>query len=880
MKRLVLGVIFCSVFTLLQAQSVAERRHIPDSLASLFYSQLNIFPQEKIYVHTDKPYYISGEKIWFRAYLVDAITHVPASASRYVYVELINPLDSVIVRVKIRPDEEAFYGHLLIPNDVPQGNYSLRAYTTFMRSQDEAYFFTKAIHIGEPHARNVHTETRFFFESAQRIHATFRFSDVHTSAPWIPHSATVSVNDGKPMNLRVESDGTSTINFDLPATSRPRALLLEVRTSAMLYRQFIQIPASDNDFDVGFYPEGGSLMLGTPCRVVFKALKSDGQPTDIIGRIYDQSGVMIEEIKSEHVGMGHFLLSAEQGKTYYAICENAQGQSKRFELPAAIGHGYALSIHQSRDVLYISALKPAGIHQHNELYLMAHTRGMVHLIEPWDHERNLVAIHKDVFPSGVLHVVLFDAGLNPVSERLFFINNQDRAQVAYRPDKEEYARRSLVKSTVVLTDPDGHPLAGSFSVSVTSDREVAPDSTSNILTQLLLTSDLRGHIENPAYYFRDTPQSAYALDLLMCTQGWRRYSMAELAQGRFSFPASPLEVGSEISGTVKNVLMGRPIEDVEVNVISFPAGYFNSVRTNREGRFYLPLGELPDSTRFMVSAEPRRGVTRMDLLLDAETFPLRRLSVVPPFAPDKSRFAQYAHRAEQQYTDEGGMRATLLSAAVVVAERKPPVKSVFYSEPVRSITEEDIERFPGLDVYDHLTRIPGVLVHRGEFGTSVLIRGTGTFFGDNSPLMVVDDIVVSNIDMVSINNIAQIDVLKGAEASIFGGRGSNGVIVIHTKKEITGRIASEPFHIKTLLPLGFQPPAEFYAPKYETAALRNSPKPDLRTTIHWQPVVQTNSLGEASFEFYTADEPGSYTVIIEGLCRDGQIIRQTGRVRR
>ncbi|MCL2738301.1 MAG: TonB-dependent receptor plug domain-containing protein, partial [Bacteroidales bacterium] len=186
--------------------------------------------------------------------------------------------------------------------------------------------------------------------------------------------------------------------------------------------------------------------------------------------------------------------------------------------------------------------------------------------------------------------------------------------------------------------------------------------------------------------------------------------------------------------------------------------------------------------------------------------------------------------------------------------------------------------------YDHLTRIPGVRIDRSDRGTFVTIRGSGSFYGGSRPLIVVDDMVVedntmpligtSYLEIVSINNIAQIDVLRGAEASIFGVRGSNGVIVIHTKRgEITDNIASQPFHIKTLLPLGFQPPAEFYAPKYETAALRNSPKPDLRTTIHWQPVVQTNSLGEASFEFYTADEPGSYTVIIEGLCRDGQIIR-------
>ncbi|MCL2502840.1 MAG: hypothetical protein FWE99_06890, partial [Bacteroidales bacterium] len=103
------------LLTLLSAL-VYGQRSLPDSLAVSFRHQLDIFPQEKIYVHTDKPYYISGEKIWFRAYLVNAMTHVPVFGSRYVYVELINPIDSVVSRVQIRETDEAYYGHLLIPD--------------------------------------------------------------------------------------------------------------------------------------------------------------------------------------------------------------------------------------------------------------------------------------------------------------------------------------------------------------------------------------------------------------------------------------------------------------------------------------------------------------------------------------------------------------------------------------------------------------------------------------------------------------------------------------------------------------------------------------------------------------------------------------------
>ena len=156
------------------------------------------------------------------------------------------------------------------------------------------------------------------------------------------------------------------------------------------------------------------------------------------------------------------------------------------------------------------------------------------------------------------------------------------------------------------------------------------------------------------------------------------------------------------------------------------------------------------------------------------------------------------------------------------------------------------------------------------------ISGQITEAENNEPM----DMTV--LDMININDIAQIDLLKGGNTVLLGARGFNGVIAIYTKTGKTGQssqIASQTFHTKTILPLGFQQPVEFYAPKYDTQEKRNATVPDLRTTIHWQPVVQTENDGVASFEFYTADEACSYTVVIEGLTNDGKIIRQEGKIK-
>lgn len=111
-------------------------------------NQLKSFPQEKIYLHLDKPYYAVGERIWFRAHMVHAALGLPYELSRYIYVELIDNKNLVVLREKIRPIDGMYYGQLTLLPDLAEGWYSIRAYTNYMRNIDEAYFYRRSIYIG------------------------------------------------------------------------------------------------------------------------------------------------------------------------------------------------------------------------------------------------------------------------------------------------------------------------------------------------------------------------------------------------------------------------------------------------------------------------------------------------------------------------------------------------------------------------------------------------------------------------------------------------------------------------------------------------------------------------------------------------------------
>jgi len=272
----------------------------------------------------------------------------------------------------------------------------------------------------------------------------------------------------------------------------------------------------------------------------------------------------------------------------------------------------------------------------------------------------------------------------------------------------------------------------------------------------------------------------------------------------------------------------------------------------------------------------KKTTTAKNLILDKESFPKRTLFALPRTGIDKDLFTQYADKAEQKYVFENGMRMINLPEVKITAQQRPLKKSHLYENPTHTITGDFISKFPAPNILYHLNTVPGVIVN---FNSKRVLFPRNAGF-DRSPCLIVDgalwayaEELPEMINMISPSDIAQIDILEGPAALVFGSKAIGGAIVIFTKTDEDYKFDEYTGHIKHITPLGYQQPVEFYIPKYDTPEKRNVKDPDLRTTIHWQPIVQTNDQGEASFEFYTADEATSYTVIIEGLADDGSIIR-------
>ena len=304
-------------------------------------------------------------------------------------------------------------------------------------------------------------------------------------------------------------------------------------------------------------------------------------------------------------------------------------------------------------------------------------------------------------------------------------------------------------------------------------------------------------------------------------------------------------------------------------MLSTDGAYFYETSTDRNGKFYLTTGETPDSIRFIVQAMAQKGKINDDfeLTLNRPWSPYRIIPAVPSKMQEQNRFARYVEKAEQQYLYEHGPRLVQLNELTVTAPRQPTKRSSYYVTPDASLTEAQIERFRPASMKLLLLRLPGVYFQGDDAYIARGLNCKATF--------LVDDAPETTIDWLDVSDVAHVDLLTSPTALSHFFNGGCGVIAIFTKTGKPTNVKTQ--YLKTVMPLGFQKPVEFYAPKYDSSGNRSMP--DLRTTIHWQPDLLTGENGEASFNFYTADTPSTYTVVVEGVSDDGKIVYMRDTIR-
>lgn len=855
-------------------------------------------PVEKVYLHFDKPYYAVGDTIWLKAYVTIGL-HEPSPLSKIVYVDVFTGTDSLVQTLKLPVVNSMASGDITLqPLVYKQGNYHIRAYTNYMRNDGPDYFFNKNIAIGDLIENNVLTRISFSGtskENPSKINAGIYFQD-ENSAPlankkvsWHVDVDYETVAKGKgttdqkgflPINIASKQNAalTSGTLFTVINTNDKKAV-----TSSFPLR------TATATADVQFFPEGGEMIAGVRTKVAVKAVGPNGLGISVKGTVTDNDGKTVADFDAAHLGMGSFLMQPEAGKTYRANLVFADGSKSTVNLPRVNPEGISMSVNNSdpTNLLLRISTNEAFLkkNQNKSFYLIARV-GNIICYAAQSTLQNLIysaAIPKTKFPTGLIQLTLFLSDGKPVCERLFFIQHNDQLDIALNSAKTNYASREKVRINVT-TKNKTLPTEASLSVAVIDESKIPFDENAEttILTNLLLTSDLKGYIEKPNYYFKNpNEQTATDLDILMLTQGYRRFAYQAVMAGTYPPVTFLPEAGIDISGTLRD-LTGMPISRGVVKLQVPDRNYTSQAATDANGVFNFPKVLVIDSSQVILSAKGNSNSRNMMIMLNGTS---AQAASRNPQSPDEvlnidSTLNTYLQNSKRQYFNGRTLKEVTVKGVLNV--KKPSHLDFPALTGLSMMPDQVIQGDKLMQCGMFLTCLQGSLLGLTYVDNNLYVRRDYQN-GNKTPVQVFVNgtpVDINYLNSLQATDIESVEVfLKDELSGINRTYNTNGVLVVNMKKVVKKKISMKDLEdllpqpsVVKFVPKGYTNSRVFYSPKYEVSRSTMQGL-DYRSTIYWNPNVLTDAKGNAVFEYYNSDGKGTYRVIAEGIDKDGNIGR-------
>lgn len=644
-------------------------------------------------------------------------------------------------------------------------------------------------------------------------------------------------------------------------------------------------------YHVSFFPEGGRLPSGCVSRVAFKALSPDGLGTDVQGFVVNQRGDTVTTLRSVHRGMGFFNLEPVSGDSYTAVCRNREGMELRFPLPPADPSAVSLRVDVRKDDFLVRLNSGVSLSPGHSLRVEYRDSILLHAAFSGSRPLRLL---RSPLPPGVLRFVLLDGSGVPISGRTAFNQGPSvRADVDFSARLKEEKGRSFWDVSLGLRDSSGEPLGGTLSVSVTDDRYALQDTTVNILSSFLLSSDLQGYVEAPSFYFSgDDSRTSYLLDLLMLTQGWVKYSLVP------DYGFFPVERSQCVSGKVVSEYSEKKcIADAVVTLFSFDKKIMRQTTSDASGCFRFDSLSFPRGTHFILQARKKKGGTDVVLLVDRDSVPSVHSSL-PVYAdwfraemdepvvseqsgndpsPTSANVFQRPSTAPfsmEQYLDE-----VVVSTKKIEKKKRYAIESLMaHSDWNKTYHVDEMTLSPYSSTKDLLINTPGVGwavdSNSGDFFYITRLRA-GRSSTPPPALLMVDGLETSYSELVGIpvSIVESIELVKdAAQMAYIGSKASNGAILISTKSGL-GTVGKKASNFRIIRPIGYQVKRESYSPSYPVVygAINNGG--NSFRTIYWSPDLLLDKA--ASHLEFGNPKQGRLTLVVQGITPDGKLINLT-----
>ena len=827
------------------------------------------FPQEKVYLHFDNTGYFLDEKIWFKAYLMRADHGVASNLSKVLYVELVNPSGDVVHTSKLRIENGQADGQIPLDKIYSSGFYEVRAYTRYMVNWGTDAVFSRVFPIFNK--RNRPGE-----KSTPKI-------DVQSHLTRLPDN-------------RVETQDDMTEKI-----------------------------VSNRKMSVRFYPEGGHLVCGMINRVAYDVTGTDGMPMDTEGLLLSGTDT-VGVVKTIREGRGWFYCRPETDKPLALLLSNKQGKQLEFPLPEAEQSGLALQANTDDTTSVSITLNASADYQGKPLAVVLTHNGGVRAFQTvsMTAEGMKLSFAVSELPEGVNRLSIISADGGVLADRLFFVYPKYNAPMTMSSDIDRLRPYGKVAMTATALPET------TFSLSVRDAATEVNGSSGNSMTWMLLSSDLKGYINNVDYYFESNDlEHRRAADLLMMVQGWRRYNLRQMIGKENFLRVQPIEQELAVSGKLNQAKKKFTVDDVRMDVTMFnKAGQSmsGSLVSNKAGKFTFYIPDTYGDWRMFIKTKKNDEDADYFVSIDRHfSPPSRKLSPeetrIFPIKKSLPLFDAVEEDFAQVDDDKGKSMTERTHQLKEVTVKK---KRGLFDNNARAAWETEEQGQYWSSIYYDIDKEADMIADKGEelplFFPWLAIRNS--FFIDaksgakNSKQAneVADYINIHDGDikyknrpvMWIINNFFKdvtglSDLLKGkfeGQARIEQKSPDEWPVLMEDVKSVY--ISENPNaykrYVNTSLLFSYRPvtvfvyihrtntkhvkgqrrtnyaaydmPQTFDMPDYSVLPKES----DFRRTLYWNPNVKTDKDGKAKIEFYNNSSCKQVVISAEGITADGRAI--------